>query len=184
MRTRGSGPGSRSARLGGVLASLLLVAAIAAAGDEELRVGRPVPDVPLQDAIDGRPVRLAEVVRGKPVVLLFWASWCRWCRQEFPVVERIQRQFRDDGLAVVTVSVELGDRAAIAAQVRSAFPASEGAVAALLDPTGDARRVYRLRGLPTTVLIDRTGVVRAAEIGFRDWTAGAPHRQLTELLGR
>jgi hypothetical protein len=57
-------------------------------------------------------------------------------------------------------------------------------VAALVDPTGDAQRVYRLRGLPTTLLIDRAGVLRAAEVGFRDWTAGAAFHQVTELLAR
>ncbi len=156
----------------------------AGAGDVGPAVGHRVPDLVLQAVEDGRSVELADVLGGRPTLLVFWASWCGWCRQELPVLERVEREYGARGLRVVLVNVESGDPQHVAERIRTTLAPAAVTGALLIDASGVARRTYRLRGLPTAFLVDRTGTVRASEIGFRDWSAGAANRQLTELLAR
>jgi thiol-disulfide isomerase/thioredoxin len=179
--------GRRWGRLAiGIIGIVAGCAGSSAAGAEDAApaVGHRVPDLALRAVEGGRTVELADVLGGRPALLMFWASWCGWCRRELPVLERVEREYGARGLRVVLVSVETGDPARLAERIRAALGPLTVTGAMLIDASGVAQRTYRLRGLPTAFLVDRTGTVRASEIGFRDWTAGAANRQLTELLAR
>ena len=127
-------------------------------------------------------MQLSHVLKEKAVFLNFWATWCPPCREEMPTMERAYHDYKPRGLEILAVSLDAGSEAAVAPKVREFMSTLKLTFHALLDPQGDAIRAYRLRGLPVSFLIDRTGVIRAAEIGFRDWGSPESRRKLEEIL--
>jgi thiol-disulfide isomerase/thioredoxin len=127
-------------------------------------------------------VQLSRVLKEKAVFLNFWATWCPPCREEMPTMERAYRDYKPRGLEILAVSMDAGGEAAVAARVKEFMSGLKLSFPALLDPQGDVVRAYRLRGLPMSFLIDRQGVIRAAEIGFRDWASPESRRKLEEIL--
>ena len=109
-------------------------------------------------------------LRGRPVVLNFWATWCAPCVAEMPDLQRVQDTFGD---AVTVVGVNTGENAAT---VREWATAHNLAFLLTLDPAGDATAAYQLRGQPTTFVINAEGVV--TDVLFGPTTAD----QLTQLL--
>jgi len=159
--------------------SLLLVggaSAVRAAAPAAPELGRPAPDFTLPD-LAGKLVRLA-AFQGKKVVLInFWATWCPPCREEMPTLERLARLHRD-ALEVLGVNIDSSGPAKVRAFVRElgiSFPI-------LLDPDLAVGKLYRLRGLPSSFVIDREGIVRFREIGFRDWTDAESQFVLDQAL--
>ena len=142
-----------------------VVAAAVVGRAEAADLGQKAPAFTLPDLV-GKPVRL-EDFRGKRAVLInFWATWCEPCREEMPTLERLSRE-RRDSLAVLAVSLDAVGRDRIRAFVRElglTFPI-------LLDPEASVARQYRIRALPTSYIVDRDGVIRHREIGYRDWTS-------------
>jgi peroxiredoxin len=164
------------------LVMLLVAVAIRVdATDVQPAVGHRAPDFTLND-VDGTPVRLSGVLGQKAVLLNLWATWCPPCREEMPTMEQAYRDYRAKGLEVLAVSIDAGDEKSVAGRVRRFVAELRLTFPALLDVKGEVVRAYRLRGLPTTFLIDRTGVVRAVEIGFRDWTDAESRRKIEALL--
>jgi len=114
--------------------------------------------------LNGRPVQLREL-RGKVVLLNFWATWCAPCLQEMPSMERLYQTFKQTSFVLLAVSM---DRQGVevaqpfAENLKLTFPI-------LLDPTSEVARQYGVRGLPTTYLIDPDGLLIGAAVGARDW---------------
>ena len=125
--------------------------------------------------LEGQTVSLAEL-RGRVVLLNFWATWCLECRAEMPVIEGLQREFGPNGLTILGINA--GERAEavrrFADDLRLTFPL-------VLDPRGDVGRRYGVVGLPTTFLIGRDGAAVALAIGPREW-ATAPARAVIRAL--
>jgi peroxiredoxin len=125
---------------------------------------------------DGRAVSLAGLA-GQAVLVNFWASWCRECRPEMPVLEGLHRKFASQGLAVVAVNArEDGET------VRRYARELGLTFALVLDPDGAISRRYGVIGLPTTVLIGRDGRPVALAIGPRDWGGPAAEAIIRSLL--
>jgi len=135
---------------------------------------KPVPALALTD-LDGKAWTLA-ALKGRPVLLNFWASWCEPCRAEMPSLELLATRHERAGLTVLAVNY----KEALPAIHRflEALPFS---LPILLDPDGDAASVWTPRAFPTTVLIGRDGVPRQSVIGELDWMDGAA-RELVEPL--
>ena len=124
------------------------------------REGFSAPDFTL-DLLDGGQVTLSDL-RGKAVLINFWATWCPPCRAEMPAIEAVYRSHKDLGLEVLAVNItNQDDQAAAAAFVEElelTFPVP-------LDRTGAVSASYNLRGLPSTYFIDRHGVIRSVVVG-------------------
>ncbi|MGH7320559.1 MAG: TlpA disulfide reductase family protein [Candidatus Rokuibacteriota bacterium] len=139
-------------------------------------VGRLAPDFALRD-LRGRAVRLAHFKGRTAVVINFWATWCLPCRDELPTLEWLARA-RAETLTVLGVSLDT----VAAAKVR-AFATELGVTFPILrDPDFGSARLYRVRGLPASFVIDRSGVVRHRELGYRDWTTRESQVLLDEIL--
>jgi thiol-disulfide isomerase/thioredoxin len=112
-------------------------------------------------ALDGSQFDL-QGLRGSPVLLNFWASWCPPCKAEMPAMEEIYRAYRDAGFIVLAVNVTSQDSqsaaAAFAADYSLTFPI-------LLDLDGAVSRLYQARSLPATYFIDRQGIIQEVVIG-------------------
>jgi peroxiredoxin len=125
--------------------------------------------------VEGPTVSLASL-RGRVVLLNFWASWCRDCRSEMPMFEQLRRDFAAQGLTILGVNVREGTRTIrrYAEELDLTFPL-------VLDPKGKITASYGVIGLPTTFLIGRDGRPVALAIGPRQWDA-APARALIQTL--
>jgi cytochrome c biogenesis protein CcmG/thiol:disulfide interchange protein DsbE len=168
--------------LAAFLLLLLAGAAVAEATDVQAAVGHRAPDFTLRDPA-GTPVQLSRVLKEKKAVFLnFWATWCPPCRDEMPSMERAYRDYKARGLEILAVSIDAGSEAAVAARVKAFMTDLALTFPALLDPTMEVVQAYRLRGLPTSYLIDRTGVIRAVVVGPRDWASPEFRQRLEDLL--
>jgi thiol-disulfide isomerase/thioredoxin len=115
-------------------------------------------------------------LRGKVLVVNFWASWCLECRPEMPVLERLHRELAPRGLAVVGVNAREAPEAVrrYAKDLALTFPI-------VLDQDGQINAAYGVVGLPTTFLVGRDGRAVALAIGPREW-GSAPARAVIEAL--
>lgn len=143
-----------------VLIGLLLVVLLARGGttSSPATVGSVAPDISLAD-LDGNPVSLA-ALRGRPVVVNFWASWCGPCVEEFPLLRDAADRHAADGLAIIGVVYD--DRS----EAARTFMAANGATwTAAMDPGGTVAAAYGILGPPETFFIGRDGVIAARQIG-------------------
>jgi peroxiredoxin len=119
-------------------------------------------------SLTGGEISLAGL-RGRLVLLNFWATWCEPCRREMPGLEALWRRYRDRGLTVLAINEDNdgGARAAhFVARHELTYPV-------LLDRDGVVGRSYRARALPMSYLVGADGNMLAAVAGARDWDAGA-----------
>ncbi len=126
----------------------------------------PAPDFTVP-TLSGTSIRLSDL-QGKVVLLNFWATWCVPCRTEMPTLEALYHRYKDRGLEVLAVNLDMLSTAGVEAfvkEVRVTFRIA-------LDPSWSTAQVYRVVGLPTTYLIDRRGNVAVREVGERDWMDG------------
>ena len=126
-----------------------------------VQVGKPAPDFTLVD-IDGHPVSLA-ALKGQPVLISFWATWCVPCRDELPLIRDEYLAHRAEGFSVV--AIDFGDESA--ATVRRFWQSMNLEPPAVLDPSGKASTAYGVAlsssGLPVSVLVARDGTVSSYE---------------------
>jgi len=120
-------------------------------------MGQRAPDFTLS-ALDGQQVTLSEL-RGKPVALNFWATWCPSCVTELPDLQQAY-QAHKDGVHFFAISVD-----ADPADVQPFLTEQGVDLPVLLDTEGDASAKYRVRGIPVTVFIDAEGMIAARHIG-------------------
>ncbi len=136
-------------------------------GIEKLReASRPAAAIAFTDA-EGRERTLADFA-GSGLVINLWATWCPPCVAEMPALDRLQAMLAGEGIAVLALSSDRGGRAQV-----EPFYARVGIrnLAIWLDPRGAAGRAMGVRGLPTTVLVDRRGMERARLEGEAEWDA-------------
>ena len=128
-------------------------------------VGRAAPDF-LLETPDGGTLRFSDL-RGKPVLVNFWASWCAPCRQEIPEIVRAYNDRRDEGLEVLAVNLQENDGVIreFAEERGMTFPI-------VVDRRGQVAEAWRIggpvEGIPSSYFIDREGIVRATVFGPMD----------------
>lgn len=125
-----------------------------------VEVGEVAPDFTLK-SFEGENLRLEEH-RGKVLLVNFWASWCGPCRQEMPILDRIHQRYEAMDFAVLGVNVDKQEKLArrVADKSGVSFPL-------LLDEGQSVSDTYDLKGMPYTLLIDRTGEVRYIHTGYK-----------------
>jgi cytochrome c biogenesis protein CcmG/thiol:disulfide interchange protein DsbE len=175
----------RARRLGG---GLLVVALCSPAGADVPAVASLLKSVNLaayrpgtmpppfgSSTLDGRPLALTDL-RGRVVILNFWASWCLECRAEMPLLEGLHRAYAARGLAIVGVNAREDARGARrhAKELGLTFPL-------VLDPDGRINALYGVIGLPTSFIVGRDGRAVAFGVGPHEW-GSAPARALLEAL--
>lgn len=121
-------------------------------------------------SLTGERLSLVEL-RGGPVLIHFWATWCPICRSEHGSIESIARDY-----PVITVAMQSGG----AAEVQSYVRQHALRVPVLVDEVGDLARAYGVRAVPASFILDQNGVIRYVEVGYtteaglrvRLWLAG------------
>ncbi|HEY7874062.1 MAG TPA: TlpA disulfide reductase family protein [Actinomycetota bacterium] len=144
-------------------AAALVVAALAYAAvkpaDESSMVGREVPEFELE-LLDGSGTISSDDLRGGPVVINFWASWCLPCREEAPLFEEAWQEHRDDGLTVL--GVDLRDAPAKAEEFVDDYGVTYPIV---VDPDEELAGELDVEGLPQTFFVDSEGRFQAVGKG-------------------
>ena len=139
-------------------------------------VGKRAPAFALQDLVTGRTVRLSDL-RGHPVVVNFWSSWCAECLAEHPNLSAAWQRYGDAGVVFVSVLFEDNVRQA------SAFDRQTGrGWPDLADPGSRTALDYGVRGVPETFFIDRSGVIRYQQVGPSSYELLAS--RIEELMSR
>jgi thiol-disulfide isomerase/thioredoxin len=115
--------------------------------------------------------------RGKVVYVDFWASWCGPCRQSFPWLDGLEREYGAQNFVVIGVNVDQdhGKAERFLTDTPADFPI-------VYDPKGEIATAYKVTGMPSGVLIDRTGHVRFQHAGFSEKQKGLYEEQLQTLL--
>lgn len=114
-------------------------------------------------SLDGGTVRFPEDFLGRPVIIRFWAEWCRFCEGEMKAIERVYQQRRAQGLGVLALNVGQ-NKATVAAFVKRIGVS----FAALLDEKSSIARQYGVLGLPTTYFVGADGIIKAKVVGEAD----------------
>ena len=142
-----------------------------------VKPGEPAPNFQLRD-MNGRNVSLSDL-RGKVVLLNFWATWCGPCRVEMPAMEQLYRSFSRKDFEILAVST---DAQGIA--VTKPFQREMGFTFPVLhDADFRIGMRYGARTLPMTFLIDPQGIIRKRIFGARDWNTPEGRRLVQSLLG-
>jgi peroxiredoxin len=121
--------------------------------------GRQHADFTLTD-LEGKSWTLSEL-RGKVVVVNFWATWCPPCRKEMPDLEALYNRFKSEGLVVLAISDE------DAAKVRPFSAEHQVTYPVLLDPGRKVNDLFQVEGIPKTFVYDRGGKLVAESIDMR-----------------
>lgn len=134
-----------------------------------LNIGNLAPDFTLT-LDDGKSIKLSDL-RGKPVFLNFWATWCPWCKLEMPDIQKIY----DEKHNVEIIAIDVKESPM---KVRSFIEPREFTFPIGYDSTGDIATLYMATGLPTSYAIDAKGIIRYQIQGatnyaqLRQWFAG------------
>ncbi|GAW66873.1 alkyl hydroperoxide reductase [Geoanaerobacter pelophilus] len=141
------------------LAALAVSAPGKAQDDASIRIDAPAPDFRLP-TLAGEGKSLAQY-RGKIVLVNFWASWCPYCREEMPSMDRLVKSFPKGNLVVVAVNVEK--------RVPERFRKLPFTFVFLSDANGLVQQTYGANRLPDTFIVDRKGVLRQRVTGGIAW---------------
>jgi peroxiredoxin len=139
--------------------------------------GGSAPEIKLTD-FSGRPVNLTSL-RGKVVLLDFWASWCKPCREELPVLEALQKKYGENGLVIIGVNVDKDE-----ASARKFLQDNKLKLSFTLanDAQHKVAGSYEPPTMPSSYVIDRAGKVRFVHEGFRASDAAKMEAEIKQLL--
>lgn len=160
--------------------ALLLMMAVLATGVSPAvaqKVGNASPELSGTD-LEGNPVQIAGL-QGQVVVLDFWASWCGPCREELPFLAALAEELRELPVTFVGINVDESDesRVAMLEALEVQLPFTQ-----MHDPEGKNAEAFQLAAMPSTVLIDREGVIRYRHAGFRAKDGEALRAAILELV--
>ena len=140
--------------------------------------GAPAPGFRLPTFDSGQPVSLADF-RGKVVLVDFWASWCSPCRQSLPLYGKLRDNYAATDFAIIAIGLDedVADGKAFLAEHPIAYTT-------LQNPQGDIAKAFDLKGMPSSYLVDRDGIVRARHVGFTPTDIDVLKKEIDGLVAK
>jgi thiol-disulfide isomerase/thioredoxin len=124
-------------------------------------IGAPLPDI-IVETLDGEVVRLRDLA-GQIVVLNFWATWCLPCQEEMPLLQRLQDEHAGDVRVIAITDPHLGQTERAIGEFLARHELS--LTVALAEEDGPLFRLFEVAQIPTTIFVDREGIVRFRHLG-------------------
>lgn len=126
----------------------------------------PAPDISVVSFANGSNLKLSDL-KGKVVLLNFWATWCPPCREEIPSMMKLNSLMTGKQFQMVAVSVDEGGKPAI----ESFFKESGFSLPTYLDVSGAATKSYGITGVPESFIIDKKGILVKKIVGGFAWNS-------------
>jgi thiol-disulfide isomerase/thioredoxin len=127
--------------------------------------GAQAPDFSVND-LNGKSVTLSQL-RGKVVLVNFWATWCPPCREEIPSMVKLNQFMAGKPYQMLALSIDEGGKQAI----EEFFKSSGHTLPAYLDGEQKVGRVYGITGVPETFILDKNGIIVKKVVGGMDWNS-------------
>ncbi len=124
----------------------------------------PAPDISVVSLANGSTLKLSDL-KGKVVLLNFWATWCPPCREEIPSMMKLNKAMAGKPFQMVAISIDEGGKPAI----ESFFKESGFSLPTYLDESGASAKAYGITGVPESFIIDKQGVLVKKIIGGFAW---------------
>jgi thiol-disulfide isomerase/thioredoxin len=125
---------------------------------------KPAPDVLVKSLSDGSSLKLSDL-KGKVVLLNFWATWCPPCREEIPSMMKLNSFMAGKPFQMVAVSIDEGGKPAI----ETFFKETGFSLPTYIDVSGASVKSYGITGVPETFIIDRQGILIKKIVGGYAW---------------
>jgi thiol-disulfide isomerase/thioredoxin len=157
--------------------AIAAVTATAWATVHMIDIGTPAPKFDLPVFGNAHRHIALDSLRGKVVMIDFWASWCGPCRQSFPLYEALRKELpaKDFTLLAINLDEMIDGPSAFLEE----HPVGYASVA---DPEGDVAKQFGLIGMPSSFVLDRDGIVRARHTGFKPKDVDELRREITDLI--
>jgi len=143
-------------------------------GIDEL-IGKRAPEFTLKDLND-KTVSLSSL-RGKVVLINFWATWCPPCRAEMSSLNNLHKEYKNNGFSVIAVS---SDRSI--SSVRDFLSKKPVDLPVLMDSDSKVSRQFKVFSLPTSFLLDKNGVIVQKFLGEEEWDSPEMKKKIKEML--
>ena len=163
----------RHSRIAATLVGLLFACTASAA---EVRPGSPAPECKLQPVGGGSVSEIIKKYRGKVVYLDFWASWCGPCAESFPFMNKLTDDLKGKGLEVLAINLDENPDDA-----RAFLSKTPARFTVLADASGQCPQDFGVMAMPSTYVIDKTGVISDVHLGFKPGES-ADLRKKVEIL--
>lgn len=145
---------------------------------EAPKVGSRAPDFELVDLNTGQPVTLSSL-KGKPVWINFWATWCPPCKEEMPIMQKLYDEYKDKGLVILGVDVQEKE-----SDVSPYIKEGGYSWTFVIDTTGKITDSYYVGGLPSHYFVDKDGTIQAIIIGGLKSEMTGEIRDITPYLNK
>ncbi len=137
-----------------------------------------VPEIRARD-IDGKDLSLHDLLARGPVLLNFWALWCRPCLKELPELDRLQKKYADRGFTVIAVNT---DTPVDVGKVKPFARSRRFSLRVITDLDGDLRRRFQINAFPTAILLAPDGTTVWSNQGYRPGDEKALEEELLKRL--
>ncbi|MBE0539289.1 MAG: TlpA family protein disulfide reductase [Ignavibacterium sp.] len=142
--------------------------------------GRKAPNFKLSN-LDGKYIELNKETGSGPVLLSFWATWCKPCLEEMAEYNKIYEQYKDQGFSLLAIST---DTEKSVAKVKPYIKSKDYKFKVLLDTNSETARKYYAQQMPYTVMIDKNGNIVYSHLGYMRGDEKKIEKLVVELLGK
>jgi|SRR5574338_465345 peroxiredoxin len=142
--------------------------------------GRKAPNFKLNN-LEGKYVELNKEVGDGPVLISFWATWCKPCLEEMAEYNKIYEQYKDQGFSLLAIST---DTEKSVAKVKPYIKSKDYKFNVLLDTNSEIARKYYAQQMPYTVMIDKNGNIVYSHLGYMKGDEKKIEKLVVELLGK
>ena len=139
-------------------------------------VAGPAPAFTLTSAVTGQQAALSEY-KGQVVLVNFWATWCGPCQQEMPLLEQMYKKYKPAGFTLIGVNVDKE-----APPVKELLTRKPVSFPVLLDPANQVSKAYHVDEMPSSVIIDRKGVIRYIHRGYKPGDENEYQDRIRQLI--
>ncbi|HEX9252187.1 MAG TPA: TlpA disulfide reductase family protein [Ignavibacteriaceae bacterium] len=148
------------------------------AQNEEEITGRKAPNFKLVN-LDGKYVELNKEAGNGPILLSFWATWCKPCLEEMAEYNKIYEQYKDKGFSLLAIST---DNEKSVAKVKPYIKSKGYNFSVLFDTNSEVARKYYAQQMPYTIIIDKSGNIVYSHLGYMKGDEQKVEKLITELL--